>query len=304
MPEVADAWWEDLKQEAELPPPPPARPLAPIILTTLAAALIIGVAAWWLSTPGRTYFDNPALRAAPAQPVRVASGAADAEQVRRAYEEFGLVYANSGPDGLARFSESCAESLRSDPRILDFCLAFDLFTAAVAEEPAPTDAADARHVALVRAAAPGVDPTRRIAEVRRLMRAATGLQTASAGSENAASQAELRAAVQADARPVRLAKAEPPRKARAADACRGAPTPADRLICATPTLKVQERRMKAAYERALAAGADPLSIDRGQAEWRAERDGVEDRATLAELYARRTRELNEAAESAARTPLS
>ena len=62
--------------------------------------------------------------------------------------------------------------------------------------------------------------------------------------------------------------------------------------------------MKEAYERALAAGADPLVIDRGQAEWRAARNAADDRAELGDLSARRTRDLSEAAETAARTPPS
>lgn len=316
MPRPADVWWEDLRQEAELPPPPPPRAKAPLVAGFVAAAAVIGGAAWWLSTPSRTYFDNPEIRSAPAQPLRTASAAADAEQVQRAYEEFGLVYANSGAAGLARFSESCAQSLQADPRILDFCLAFDMFAGAVGEVAEPSGTAEARRVALVQTAIPQADAEGRIAEVRRLMRAASGVQTAAASREvpleppgrTASEPARASPGVapaNAQPRPVRLARAETPRRARsAAGACRLQPTPADRLLCANPALKVQERRMKEAYERALAAGADPLAIDRGQAEWRAVRNAADDRAELADLYARRTRELREAAETAALTPPS
>lgn len=312
MPRAEDVWWEDLRQEAELPPPPP-RSKTPVILGVVAAAAIAGGVGWWLSTPSRTYFDNPEVRTASAHPLRMVGATADAEQVRRAYEEFGLVYANSGVDGLARFSESCAESLQADPRILDFCLAFDMFAATVVGAAEPPGKAQARQVALVQTALPKADPDMRIAEVQRLMRVASGVRTAASATPGepaamAARPPETRLAaapVEAGARPVRLAKAQPPRRARtAASACRSQPTPADRLLCANPTLKVQDRRMKEAYERALAAGADPLVIDRGQAEWRAVRNTADSSQELADLYARRTRELGEAAETAARTPPS
>jgi hypothetical protein len=318
MPRGADVWWEDLRQEAELPPPPP-RGRTPVVLGVIAALAVSGGLAWWLSTPSRTYFDNPEVRPAPAQPLRLASASADTEQVRRAYEEFSQVYANSGAEGLARFSESCAQSLQADPRILDFCLAFDMFAGAVAETEPPGQA-QARRLALVQTAIPQADADARIAEVQRLMRVASGVQTATASPQalpddapeasaaSAPPPTEARLAVappKAEPRRVRLAKAEAPRKARSTGgACRLLATPADRLLCANPTLKVQERRMKEAYERALAAGADPLVIDRGQAEWRASRNAADDRGELADLYARRTRELREAAETAARTPPS
>ena len=79
-------------------------------------------------------------------------------------------------------------------------------------------------------------------------------------------------------------------------------TPADRLICANPALKTQHDRMRAAYESALENGADPLKIDRAQAEWRALRNAADTRAELASLYARRTAELKAAAEEARLTP--
>jgi hypothetical protein len=329
MPGAAnDVWWDDLRQEAELPPPePPTRSRAPIIAGLVAATAIAGGLGWWLSSPSKTYFDNPTIQAAPAEAARVARPTADPEQVRRAYDEFGLVYASSGDEGLTRFAESCQASLRADPRILDFCLAFELFADTVRDPLAePAGKAQARRVALVQSAAPGADPDVRIAEVRRLMREATGFTTAqaasappteapvqtaqappAAGPPAPASTPAVRAAPAPTAAPparaVRVAKATPPRKAAAASsACRLRSTPAERLMCANPTLRIQERRMKEAYERALGAGADPLVVDRAQAEWRTLRNAADTRGELADLYARRTRELNAAAETAASTP--
>lgn len=320
MPGAAnDVWWDDLRQEAELPPPAPARSKAPMVLGVIGAAAVAGAVGWWLASPGQTHFDNPTIQAARAPVVRAAAPVADAEQVRRAYEEFGLVYANSGADGLARFNESCEASLRADPRILDFCLAFDLFAGAVEAPGAePPGKAQARRMAMVQAALPGADPDVRLSEVRRLMREASGVaaaqtETAPPAGAAPAQVARIEPAERAEpartitappAKPVRVAKAAPPRKAAATggQACRLKSTPADRLMCANPTLRVQERRMKAAYERALAAGADPLAVDAAQAEWRALRNAADTRGELADLYARRTRELNATAEAATRTP--
>lgn len=297
MPGPADVWWDDLRQEAELPPaPPPARRKAPLVAGALAAVALSGGLAWWFASPSEPSFQNQIeVRPPPPAPIRLAGPTADAEQVRRAYEEFGLVYANSGPEGLARFAESCAQSLRGDPRILDFCLAFDLFTGAVRDEPAGKSGA--RRLAMVQAALPDADPDARIAEVQRLMRDVTGIARAAETTPAAPSSGPPAPAARSDA-------SAPPRPAparKAASPCRGLPT-ADRLVCQSPTLKVQDRRMKAAYERALAAGADPLAIDRGQAEWRAQREAAGSRAELADLYARRVRELNAAAEAARTTP--
>lgn len=323
MPGAAnDVWWDDLRQEAELPPPePPSRPKAPLIVGLVAATAVAGGVGWWLSSPGQTYFDNPTLQTAPAAMPRAATPTADAEQVRRAYNDFGQVYAESGAGGLSRFAESCEASLRSDPRILDFCLAFGLFADTVRDPVAePAGDAEARRAALVQTALPGADPEVRIAEVRRLMRDAAGFTAAEAQVEAAppapegatarpvavaAAPAVLtppRPPATAASPPARLAKAAPPRKAAAASPCGLRPTPAERLMCANPTLRIQERRMKEAYDRALKAGADPLVVDRAQAEWRDLRNAADSRGQLADLYARRTRELNAAAETAANAP--
>ena len=95
-------------------------------------------------------------------------------------------------------------------------------------------------------------------------------------------------------RRARLAKAEPVARARA-NPCYDLRTPAERLVCGYPTLAAQDRQLRAAYDRALAAGADRRDVDRGQATWRGESEQVADRKVLAERYARRIRELDSAA---------
>lgn len=303
----ADAWWNDLKQEAELPREP-TRSRSPVILGGLAALVASGALAWWLATPQDAGFRNPQVTQVRPQvePARNAAVAADPEQVRRAYDEFTTVYADSGAEGLARFRASCEASLEGDRRILDFCLAFDLFAATVLAEGEPAGNAEARRLAMVQASLPaGADPGARIEAVRRLMRTASGLPEATPVETAAQPEpAPAAPAVQTvSGRPPAAVAgvAKPgvrPAAGRAPRACRLGATTADRIVCANPALEAQHRRMRLAYERALAAGADPLLVDRAQAQWRAARDATVNRNQLTSLYSRRIREL----ETAARAP--
>jgi hypothetical protein len=89
-----------------------------------------------------------------------------------------------------------------------------------------------------------------------------------------------------------LVLAAPPARPLTADACQAPQTRADRLVCANRDLAAAHERMRQAYERALAAGADPLQIDREQARWRATRDAARIRpAAMARLYERRIEDL-------------
>ena len=118
--------------------------------------------------------------------------------------------------------------------------------------------------------------------------------------------------------PVAEASAEPPRaapaQARLASAsvasvrdrgnpCYDLPTAAERLVCGYPTLAAQDRQLRAAYERALAAGADRRDLDRSQAQWRVASADVADRTVLGERYARRIRELEVVASAAPPPPV-
>jgi uncharacterized protein YecT (DUF1311 family) len=82
--------------------------------------------------------------------------------------------------------------------------------------------------------------------------------------------------------------------------CRAPSVTADRLVCSEPALATLDRRMRAAYARAIAAGADRLEIDRAQARWHGARDRTTEPGQLAQLYARRIADLEAAA---ARPPL-
>jgi uncharacterized protein YecT (DUF1311 family) len=77
--------------------------------------------------------------------------------------------------------------------------------------------------------------------------------------------------------------------------CRAPSVAADRLVCSEPALATLDRRMRAAYARAIAAGADRLEIDRGQARWHGARDRATQVGQLAQLYQRRIADLEAAA---------
>jgi hypothetical protein len=315
MPGQADPWWDELKEEAELPPPPP-RSRIPAILGLAAALTASAGLAWWLALPERPAFQNSAVTQVQPQAavVRAASPQADAEQVRRAYEDFGSVYSDGGEPALARFSDSCRESLKADPRILDFCLAFELFADAVRTDAGTPGKAEAERLAMAQAALPaGADADQRIRQVQAIMRAVTGSPEVQEAAVPAAApppavekapdvitarppQRDLQKAsapAPVQAKPVKVAavaKAKPK-----AEACRLRSTPADRLICAYPQLAIQHRQMRQAYEKALAAGADPLTVDAAQADWRALRNSASTRAELSMLYTQRIRQLEAAA---------
>lgn len=150
-------------------PPPRARRGLPV-LGVLIALVFSGGLVWWLTAPETPVNNPPAVvRPAPA-PAPKAPPAADPAQVQQAFEAVQDAYADGGADGLTRANADCAAALRSDPRVLDYCLAFDLFATAVAPEIARSHPETARLEAARAALPPGVDPAARIATVRTLMR--------------------------------------------------------------------------------------------------------------------------------------
>lgn len=103
--------------------------------------------------------------------------------------------------------------------------------------------------------------------------------------------------------PLRLASVSRPTPARDDDnPCYDLSTAAERLVCGYPTLAAQDRQLRSAYERALAAGADRRDLDRSQAQWRDASANVSDRAVLGERFARRIRELEVVASAAPPPP--
>src|SRR4051812_8308430 len=81
-------------------------------------------------------------------------------------------------------------------------------------------------------------------------------------------------------------------------ACRAPATPGQQTVCASRSLLAQDQRMLRAYRRALAAGANRLTLDRGQAQWRELRDRTSSPTRLAQLYRSRTAALDAAARRA------
>jgi hypothetical protein len=95
-------------------------------------------------------------------------------------------------------------------------------------------------------------------------------------------------------RSAQVARATAPARSRA-NPCYDLTTAAERLVCGYPTLAAQDRQLRAAYDRALSAGADRRDLDRAQALWREASQNVSDRLALSERYSRRIRELEAAA---------
>jgi uncharacterized protein YecT (DUF1311 family) len=91
-----------------------------------------------------------------------------------------------------------------------------------------------------------------------------------------------------------IARAAPAKAPARPKRCFDLPTPAQRLTCGYPALAAQDRQLRAAYDKALAGGADRRELDRAQAAWRGESEKIADRNTLAERYQRRIREIEAA----------
>lgn len=265
----------------------------------VAAVLASGGLAWWLSAGDRTVDlaagVPPRSEVAGLQPAAPrASTTADAEQVRRAYDQARTTYADGGAPALVQFSQECSETLAGDPRILDFCLAFDLYAAAMAPDDGPAadwfGVGEARRLRLTEAALPaGADAPARLTEVQGLMRQVNAVETPPSTVTPAAPPPAQR-----------VSRPAPPAK-RPASQCGLAPTPADRMLCASPELRAADRRMLRAYRQAVEAGANREILEGEQSAWRVLRNRSASRAEMADAYARRMRELEQHVAQAART---
>ena len=277
-----------------------------VALGAAAAALVSAGLVYWIGAGEDRGMSSPQRLAAPPARTAYASAKADAGQVLRAYDQVQDIYAEQGTNGVVGFSRSCAASLRSDPGVLDFCLAFDSFAAALGgEDAAARDwwaQAEARDLAMARSVLPpGQDPAARLAQVRALTRQASleapGAEAPAAGAPAAAAPPPETARPHSS--PAAPAAASPrPRPANAAAPCRQRATPGQRAVCASPALREADPRMRLAYRRALAAGASPRRLARDQARFHAAVNAAApDRAAIARLYHRRTRALEKVVHS-------
>lgn len=121
-------------------------------------------------------------------------------------------------------------------------------------------------------------------------RIAVALTTAALPEEALAQPVEEPAAPAPDAP---LNAAAPPARAAERNPCYDLPTARERLICGYPSLAIQDRRLKAALDRARAASRDPSALDDGQAAWQSASANISDRLALADRYAQRIAELEE-----------
>jgi hypothetical protein len=255
------------------------------VLGALAAAVASGALIFWISQGQDRTFSAPGAGSTPAAsqlagPAGFAPVRADAGQVVRAYEQLQETYADQGARGVMSFGRACADQLKTDPGVLDFCLAFDIYAAALAEDDAEARAwqaeAGARDLALARQTLPpGVDPGQRLAKVRELARQAS------------LEAPETKVAAPAPAPAQRAVTA---RRAHAAAPCQAVASAARSTVCASPALREADRRMRLAYRHAVAAGADPRKLAREQTRWRSSLGAAPSRPALARLYHRRTRQ--------------
>ena len=228
-----------------------------VVALAFSAALV-----WWLVAPDIS--PAPAVVVHSAVKTAVYAPAnADPAQVQRAFAAVQDAYADGGADGLARTDADCAAALKDDARVLDYCLAFDLFATAVAPEIGRADASAARLEAARAALPPGLDPAARLAQVRVLMRQAS----LGAGFEPPRIAAAQRAPIPRPA--VRLAQA-PASPSHASPPHASAPHVASRAA-------EQRREAARAAVRALFARAEAAHDAAGAAD------------AIARIYAERTR---------------
>jgi hypothetical protein len=192
MAEDVQAGPETLAREAQVETEAygPPRSRLGIALAAGLAVIVSAALAWWLAAPDRsaqldaqpapaTAPTQPAApeppAAAPAPPLRYAAAEPDPDQVRRAWNDVRQTYSDGGPEALVRSSQACARAAPANPQTLDYCLAYDIYSA----EVAPSDAGDGqggwfagsgdRGLALARSALPdGVDAHNRLAQVAAL----------------------------------------------------------------------------------------------------------------------------------------
>lgn len=87
-------------------------------------------------------------------------------------------------------------------------------------------------------------------------------------------------------------RTEKPRTGQHDNPCLDLPTAHARLVCGYPSLAIQDRRMKAALERARAVSDDPDALDSAQAVWQGAITNISDRQLVGERYAQRIAELD------------
>lgn len=277
-----------------------------LALAGAAAALAALFAVLWMLFGGQERDRQPPPAAAspptvasPALPeqAQVAYAAPNGDRVARAYADVGRVYRTGGASELARTSRACFEHLQAAPSygLLDYCLAFDAFAAAVMRRlsgdadilPASSWFGQAPQRGLQTAQAlmgPQGDGSARLLDIRRL-----ALQAARSGSGRRPPAAEPRRQAEAqavepptvvaavEAPPTRptappAQRTEPPRTAQrppvpAPPAPRPAPQPRDyaeaparRDPTARPSFSCRSARTRS--ERLVCGNADLARLDR------------------------------------------
>jgi hypothetical protein len=280
------------------PDPGRGRRVGVAAAVTLAALVSAGLV-YWIGAGQDRGPPSAAETGGPSSPTHAAFAPPrpDAGQVARAYEQLQEIYADQGGQAVMDFGRACAGSLRGDPGMLDFCLAFDTYAASLESEDEAVRAwqaqSGARDLALAQSALPpGADAAGRLAQVSALARQADIDGVAPERQRSPAAPAVGGQAHAAGAPAAgRTAKAE---MRKTAQACRLRATAAQRMICASPALEGADSRLRMTYRRALAAGVSPSRLAQDQALFRSAVNAAgADETAVARLYHRRTRALEE-----------
>jgi hypothetical protein len=274
------------------------------VLGAMAAALASAALFYWVgSGEDRSITSGPSANAPPPL-IAYAPAKPDAGQVVRAFEQLQEIYADQGAPGVVAFARSCAGSLRGDPGMLDFCVAFDIYGSALdSEDPQARDwqaQAGARDLALARSVLPpDQDPAARLGQIRALARqasleapapAAPPVQPATRPQAPPASPSAPPA--KAVGPPTHVASRAQAHRQDTLAACRRRATAGQRTVCASPALREADRRLRLTYRRAVDAGVNSRRLAHEQARFRAAVNAAApDRAAVAKLYHRRTRAL-------------
>ena len=175
---------------ATAPVPGEDGPRLGLVLGAVAAIVAAGGLAWWFAAPAPSSPHEVNARpnqAAPVaqravEPLRYAAADPDPTAVRRAYHDVRHAYVDGAGEALVRASETCARRAPSEPQLLDYCVAYDIYASEVLPPDGGPDATPAqldwfrdsasRDLALARTVLPPeAVPENRMAQLAALTRA-------------------------------------------------------------------------------------------------------------------------------------
>jgi hypothetical protein len=228
----------------------------------------------------------------------------DRVRIAAAYQDAARLLSEEGVSGVARASMDCFEKLFRQPDygLMDYCLALDAY-GAQAYERAAGDAAPPstyfgqapvrRQRAVQELTAGHTDANSRVLDTNRLIQqvaveanppptvVAPPPPAPIVAAEPAPAPVVVAERGEPESRPQpRPAPADPPARATVRDGptpsfdCRFARTRGERMVCREPALAAADRRLAAAFDRAVAQSANPRALMADQNRWLALRDEI------------------------------